>query len=139
MAGLNNIAPNWADLSDEELSKVLVSQGVTTATGKRFSPERVKEFRRAVTKAAADNNYHSFADDAGTADAIRRRLLAIITELKAPVSAERHAELTFDMTTCAVILCEDRFANQTLLWRAVDVADKSLARQAPRQAKRADV
>ena len=128
---LNDAAPGWLQMSDEALSKVLVSAGVPTATGKRFSPERVREFRRAREKAAAQDFFWSATDHDGTAESVRRGLFEAIEELREPVSKERHAELERLVTRCGLILCEDRFAGHALLRKAVEVAERSLARRRP--------
>lgn len=133
MLRLNGISPDWRGLSDEELSRLLIENGIETATGKKFWPERVRDFRRAMAKAAASDFYTSSSDPAGAADALRRTLLKVIEELREPVTPERHAELSDLVTWCSLSLLEDRFRHLDVLYRALAVAEKSLARRKPMQ------
>lgn len=114
-------------MSDADLSKLLVAERITTATGLRFDPDRVREFRRSLAKVGADAPYASY-DPAVAAEAMRVVLLQAITELRGPITDERRAEITRQVEVIGLVLCEDRFADHNVLHKALEMAERGLNR-----------
>ena len=131
VARLGAIAPQWAAMSDADLSKLLVGQKITTATGLRFDPDRVREFRRSVAKVDAIDPYAS-NDPAVAAEAMRVVLLRAISDLQKPTTAERRAEIDGEVRLVGLVLCEDRFADHPVLHRALEIAERDLFRPVSR-------
>ena len=129
VARLNAIAPHWSDMSHADLSKLLVAQKITTATGKRFAPERVRDFRRSLAKVAVEDPFAS-KDLAVAAEAVRVGLLQAISELREPITEERRAEIDRQVKLIGLVLCEDRFADHTVLHNALEIAERGLTRPA---------
>lgn len=127
VARLGAIAPRWAAMSDLDLSKLLIAERITTATGLRFDSDRVREFRRSLAKAEAATPYDS-DDLAVAAEATRVLLLRAITELREPMTDDRRTEIDRQVKAVGLVLCEDRFAEHTLLHRALEMAERGLAR-----------
>ena len=114
-------------MSDADLSKLLVAERITTATGLRFDPDRVREFRRSLTKLDAEAPYAS-EDPAVAAEAIRAALLQAISDLQEPITDYRRVEIEGQVAAIGLVLCEDRFAHLTVLQKAWAMADRSLSR-----------
>lgn len=125
---LGAIAPQWSAMSDADLSKLLVARRITTATGLRFDPDRVREFRRSLAKVEAENPYGYSNDIPAVAEKMRLWLLAILTDCKQSMSDERHAEIDKQLTWIALTLLEDAFANHSHLHNAHAAAERAFAR-----------
>jgi hypothetical protein len=133
VARLGTIAPQWSAMSDASLSKLLVGERITTATGLRFDPDRVREFRRSLAKVDAEAPYAS-NDPAVAAEAMRVLLLQIISELREPMTDDRRAEIDRQVRAVGLVLCEDRFADHALLHKALEMAERHLSAAAFRPA-----
>lgn len=120
---LGAIASNWSAMSDAELSKLLVAERITTATGLRFDPDRVREFRRSLAKVHAAELYTN-DDPAIAAEAMRLTLLQTIAELQEPVTDDRRTEIEERVRLIGLTLCEDRFAEHTRLHKALEIVER---------------
>lgn len=127
VARLGAIAPQWAAMTDADLSKLLTGQQITTATGLRFDPDRVREFRRSLAKVEAEDPYAS-DNPAVVAEAMRMVLLRAITELREPITDQRRTEIEGQVRLIGLMLCEDRFAGLTVLHKALEIAERGVSR-----------
>lgn len=127
VARLNSIAPQWSAMSDSDLSKLLIAHQIATATGLRFDPDRVREFRRSLAKLDAEDPYFSH-DPEVAAEAIRVVLLRAISDLGETITDERRAEIKEQVWLIRLVLCQDRLADYALLHKAVEVAERAIAR-----------
>lgn len=126
VARLGAVAPQWSAMTDTDLSKLLIGQRITTATGLRFDPDRVREFRRSFAKAEAKDPYAS-DNPAVAAEAMRLALLRAISDLRGPITDARRTEIEGEVTLIGLVLCEDRFARHTVLHRALEIAAKAIS------------
>ncbi len=124
---LGAIAPQWSAMSDADLSKLLVAERITTATGLRFDPDRVREFRRSLAKVQAAEFYTN-DDPAIAAEAMRVTLLQTIAELREPITDERRTEIDRQVQLIGLTLCEDRFADHSVLHRALAIVERTIGR-----------
>ena len=127
VARLGAISPHWSAMSDADLSKLLVAERITTATGLRFDPDRVRELRRSLAKVQAAELYAN-DDPAIAAEAMRLTLLQTIAELQEPVTEDRRAEIKERVRLIGLTLCEDRFAEHAVLHKALAVAERWVSR-----------
>lgn len=130
---LGVIAPQWSAMSDADLSKLLVAERITTATGLRFDADRVREFRRSLAKVEAEAPYAN-NDPAVAAEAMRVLMLQVISELREPMTDARRAEIDRQVRAVGLVLCEDRFADHALLHKALEMAERHLSAAAFRPA-----
>jgi hypothetical protein len=127
VARLGAIAPNWSAMPDADLSRLLIGQGITTATGLRFDPDRAREFRRSLAKVEAKDPFAS-DNPAVVAEAMRLVLLEAIAELRGPIPDERRTKIEGQVRLIGLVLCEDRFADHTVLHKALDIAERAVSR-----------
>jgi hypothetical protein len=125
VARLNATAPQWSAMSDTDLSKLLIAQRITTATGLRFASYRVREFRRSLPKVEPENPCAS-DDPAVAAEAMRLVLLRAISDLREPITDARRTEIDAQVNAIGLVLCEDRFAHLTVLHKALEIAGRGL-------------
>jgi hypothetical protein len=128
IARLNAVAPSWSNLSNDALSRLLIAQKITTATGKRFDPDRVREFRRALAKVECESPYGYNPDTTAVAEKMRLWLLAIVADCRHPIPDERRAEIDKQLTWIGMTLLEDRWANFPLLNQGYVVAERAFGR-----------
>lgn len=123
---LDQWRPDWESLPNAEVAIWLVAAKILTFTGARFDQDRVRDFKRSLSKndprastAIKRQESEAIADLAR----IRAQLLAIIPELDEAVTAKRADEIKRMLDGLTLrLFCEDRFASQVDLQRAVEVA-----------------
>lgn len=131
MEQLDAQALEWRSLSDADLSKRLIALGIRTATGLRFQPERVRDFRRSVDRAEAAETAAQARRTESVVMRMRTSLARIISELDGSVSVARLVEIDAELEWIGLTLLEDRWRSQQdgeLIRKAWFVAERKRGR-----------